>query len=183
MLIIVVFFFHPTIKSLWNSWSNNKLLKTYLNSLIEDQQLDPKRFWQFRERYGQGIFAINDEFVDILQTYKIIKRNPEGETSLLFYNGSHIKSIDSITVEKDVIEKIAEQEDPTLVLLQSSSILLTKLETSNQVASFELWFLLPIEEMMTTNGFFDYTSDERELLKGTQWLNHTYISSSPDFRL
>ncbi len=63
--------------------------------------------------------------------------------------------------------------------LQTTNILLIKGQeeenSEKTVSQYELWFVLPIEQMKKANGFFDYTSDELELLENKYWLNHTLI--------
>lgn len=166
------FFLQPTVLSSWNPIYRNYLLSQFLSETERMQEIDPQKFWLFRERYSGGNMQINPESVGIFQTYRIIGRNASGATELLRYQSTHLKSTDSITTDKQALtSRYAEVLKNATIVQQSSAYLVADLPSGILMIAFQK----PISEMKKANGFFDYLESEEKILDGTEWLNTTYI--------
>lgn len=168
ILIVTTILFHPGIRpNLDHSYRQNKLSE-FIRNIKEEKKLDPQKYWLFRERYSPGDFRYNDDAIEMLQTFRIVKLNDIGATELLYYSGKYLNSTDSVTtdlsLEKEVVEGgslIIDLENLQLIKMQNNSYILK--------------FLLPISEMKKANGFFDYLESENKLLENKFWLNKTVI--------
>lgn len=181
LIIPLLLCFHPGIKPRWNSCYRRRLLNQFLQNLTDNKQINPQQFWLFRERYSPGTFKINSQAVGVFQTFRIIDVNPKGQTDLLFYKSPYLNSTDSLVPDNFRIQDLAKKIDTKEIIVQENNILLLRETTADQDKQseiYELWFLLPIEEMKTANGFFDYTSSEMELIQDKLWLNHSIIKVS-----
>ena len=176
LTLLSFIFFHPGIRPKWDQNYRSQLFNNFIKKTIEQNQIDPQAYWLFRERYSPGTFEPNQETVGFFQTFKIIKLEESKTTDLLYYNSPFLMSTDSITTDKDILNKIKE-ENSEEVLLSSENLLITesKNEKNPELRNIKIWFLLAIEEMKLANGFFDYTADELKLLENSFWLNYSEI--------
>ncbi len=175
--MIISCLFHPTIRPRWNKVYREKLLNNFLETVLTQKSIDAQQYWQFRERYSPGYFKFNQENIDFLQTFKIINISDTGVSTLLYYDSPFLISMDAISKDLAILEKI-KNDNQAEILLSNDTLLLTKStdEQNPQIQEYNLWFLLAVETMQITNGLFDYTGDELSLLENAYWLNHTQIN-------
>lgn len=174
ILLISFVILHPGIKPRWDSGYRSNLLTKFIDEISADGKLDAQKYWYFRERYSPGNFSFNDEVIDLLQTFRIVNVNDQGNTELLYYEGKYLNSIDSISTEASLSAVGAGADhntDRKNILLNTENILLTKTNDN----FLELEFILPISEMKKANGFFDYLESENQLLENKVWVNRTQI--------
>lgn len=161
---------HPGIRPRWDLSYRNNLLVKFVDEISAEGKLDAQKYWYFRERYSPGNFSFNDEVIDLLQTFRIVNVNDQGNTELLYYKGKYLSSTDSISTEGS-LSLVDANTDQKNILLNTESVLLKKI--SNDL--LELEFILPISEMKKANGFFDYLESEDKLLENKVWINRTKI--------
>lgn len=178
-LLVLLFstYLHPTIRASIFSNKNQKTIAEFISQVQKSKTIDPMEYWQLREFTSRGSFSINPNFVKLFQTYQIVSINPSEKTELLYYTSPYILSTESVVDQKFTLVEIAQDYQSSEILLKTNQILLVQnqLEASEKHKSYELWFLLPIEEMRQTVGFFNYTSDELSLLENSNWLHHSLI--------
>lgn len=166
------FFLQPTVLSSWNPVYRKFLLSQFLSETKRMQEVDPQKFWLFRERYSGGNMSINPQSVGIFQTYRVIGRNASGATELFNYQSARLKSTDSITTDRQALTaRYAEVLKKATIVQQSPSHIIADLPGGILMITFQK----PISEMKKANGFFDYLPNEEKILDGTEWLNTTYI--------
>ena len=161
---------HPDIKAKFFS-SYRQALFNQLQSELAANEFNPEHYWQFRERFSPGSFITDQTNTDFLSTFKITRVNEE-PTSLLFYHSKYLNSVDGLL--KGPFSRIAEQikqNYPGEILLENDQLTLIKIDNNNYI----LAFAEPIELMKKVNGFFDYKSDEEELIQDRLWYNISKI--------
>lgn len=134
--------------------------------------IDPQRYWLFRERYSPGTMRVNTEAVSMMQTYRITQTHPSGTTELMKYESPRLLSSEHITTQTDALTQFRQKLPQSAQILdESSTYIVAELPEKKVVVAFQM----PISEMKTANGFFDYLPAEEELLSGTKWFTVTYI--------
>lgn len=140
----------------------------------------PRDYWKFRERYSLGNFTFDPRVVTFGET-QIIYALPDPQTPLLYYTSSHLQSTDFI-VKLSADASIPEETDTLLQkpikgaenwkeLFNNDHAKILTDENGN----YTIVFVRTIDEMKTTNGFFDFVKSEQELLVHSLWLNITNI--------
>jgi hypothetical protein len=174
MFIIVIagLLFHPGTRSRWDNNYRLRLADQFLSQLLDQQSLDPQAFWIFRERYSPGYFSLNSRAVKVFQTYRIVETNDAGITELIYYHSPRISSIESVTSQPIELATKAAQIDSAFVLLKTDQLLLTQTNPDE----YELWFQLPVVEMMKANGLFDYLPAEMDQLQDKYWWHYSKIN-------
>lgn len=176
LTLLVFIFYHPGIRPKWDQNYRKNLFDNFLESTIKQNRINPQAYWLFRERYSPGTFELNQNAVGFFQTFKITSLQELKTTDLLYYNSPFLISTDSVTKDKNILKKIKDLNTEN-ILLNTKTVFITESENvvNPNLKNINLWFLLPIEEMKETNGFFDYTQDELKLIEDSFWLNHSEI--------
>ncbi len=170
--ILSYVFLQPTILSIWNPLYRRQLLTQFLSHTQNAQMIDPQRYWLFRERYSPGTMRVNTEAVSMMQTYRITQTHPSGTTELMKYESPRLLSSEHITTQTDALTQFRQKLPQSAQILdESSTYIVAELPEKKVVVAFQM----PISEMKTANGFFDYLPAEEELLSGTKWFTVTYI--------
>jgi len=169
---------HPTISTSFFANKNQNRIEEFITQVKENKTIDTMVYWELRELTSRGSFSINPNSVKLFQTYRIVNIEPSGKTALLYYTSPYILSTESVVDQKFSLLEVAQDYENSEVLLKTDQILLIQNQPKSNSAqkSFELWFLLPIQEMKQTVGFFNYTSDELDLLENSNWLHHSIIN-------
>ncbi|NMB56783.1 hypothetical protein GYA19_02490 [Candidatus Beckwithbacteria bacterium] len=146
--------------------------KAYLNNFLEkvknEQKIDPKAFWQFREFYSSGFFDFNKtniEISSILQFYNLVN----DKNDILTFNSQYLKSIESIVNSLNFFDK--KNLDCQNIIFENKNSLICE----NKDKNINILFLKSIDEMKQVNGLFDYLGKEQKLLKDKYWLSQTTI--------
>lgn len=175
LTIIITLFLHPSVRPRWDKKYRAKLFNNFLEQTLSTKTIDAQKFWLFRERFSPGSFELNQSVIDFKQTFTISNLDHDQTTPLLFYHSLFLNSVDSITKDFSPLLEIKEN-NLERVLLDTENLFITETEMSNdQLKKYNIYFILPIEEMKKANGLFDYTSNELKLLENKYWLNNTEI--------
>jgi hypothetical protein len=135
--------------------------------------LDAQAYWEFRDRYSPGTIDPNFSYIRVGQILEL-SSVPSKAEPLLRFDSKLISATDRV-VERDELEAIlAESEQAYLsaepiALLTNSSIY--RLEDQS-------WYLIgywPINDWYLSNGLFNFTQEERELLADKLWVTEAII--------
>jgi len=175
LTIVATLFLNPGIRPRWDKKYRANLFNNFLEQTLSAKTIDAQKFWLFRERFSPGSFELNRSVIDFKQTFTISNLDDSKMTPLLFYHSPFLDSVDSITKDFSPLLDIKENYQGR-VIFDNENLFITETETSkDQLKKYNIYFILPIEEMRMTNGLFDYTSDELELLENKYWLNNSEI--------
>jgi len=175
--LTIALFFHPSIRPRWDKNYRSQLFNSFLENTLSSGQIDAKNFWLFRERFSPGYFELNQVTTDFKQTFAIIDLYDSRLTPLLFYHSPFMISIDYVSRDPLVLEEIKENEQGQIIFENEELYIAEFVEEKEaNTKTYNLWFILPIELMKETNGLFDYTSEESELLENTYWLNNSEVT-------
>lgn len=170
LIIGITFHRHLDLKAKYSSNYRKGLFDQFMAELSSNQ-FSPESYWEFRERFSNGNFTTDQTNTDFFSTFKISNVNEE-LTTLLFYQSKYLNSIDGLL--KGPFSQISEQikqDYPGKTLIEKDELMLIQIENNHYV----LAFVEPISEMKRVNGFFDYKSDELELIKDRTWYNISEI--------
>ncbi len=145
--------------------------------------INAQRFWEFREFSGPGSFTYNPETVDIANGLVLKKFDPTTtqRIQLLGYTSPYIVSWDGLVRKESNWQTYVSPDHLTPqqkqhILFQDAATLIyqedlhkIKIIFTKDIDNY------PTDDMMTTNGFFQYTDDERQLLKNYYWLDETWV--------
>ena len=174
-LVGMFIFLQPKIESQFFPTKRAQVWQYFFHLVEQKQAILPQDFWEFRERFSPGFFVFNDGLASVAGILNLHKLpTGSGRFSLLQYNSDYLKSNDQIINKNNLTkawQSILQSHHPrqTIFSNQFSSIFYDD--------SGNLWivFVKPVEEMRTTNGFFDYTGAEKEILTDYYWLDETRI--------
>lgn len=172
-IITISLFFHPSIRSFWDQSFRNNLLQKFTSQVIEDNFLDAKSLWEFRERYSPGSFKINPDHIEIFQTFRITSVNSSGSTEILYFKSPRLISTDTISSKYISPSEHLNGQKLKSILFENNSSVIYSLNDSPEET--HIWFIKPIDQMQEANGFFDYSSEELDLIKGSYWINHSVL--------
>jgi len=181
VLVLGTLCLQPHVKALvFGELSRPVSLEKFIADVEAKQGIDEKSFWKFRERYAPGSFTFNSG-VAFLGT-QVIQKLPTAGEPLHTFTSAHLVSQDFVLVRDPSLEPVDQAKAflasqaslPTseASILFSNETNLMYTTTDNQTVIF---FFRPIEELYTVDGLFDFTEDERELLKDRFWVNLTIL--------
>lgn len=177
LLIVAALFLQPSISSAVFRYKRQQHLNQLLQSVQQESELDPQLFWKFRESYAPGFFTINPDVIKLGQTYQIKNIPLQQKVPILEYHSRWMKSTDFLcqkntssntTAQTIIADKIKKLDK---VIVKTDRLLIGTDEKQNLI----IWFSKSIEDMKLANGFFNYNSQERELLSDYYWCNQTVI--------
>lgn len=175
LTIIVALFLHPGIRPRWDKKYRANLFNNFLEQILHDKKVDAQKFWVFRERFSPGYFELNQAVTDFKQTFTISTLDDSQTTPLLFYHSPFLNSVDSISKDASPLLEIKENYQGQIIF-DEENLFITEIEMGkDRLKKYNIYFILPIEEMKKANGLFDYTSDEIQLLEDKFWLNNSEI--------
>jgi hypothetical protein len=182
--IIVLFgafsILQPKASSIIYEQKREVLLNDFKEDLKNNNELDTKKFWEFREFYSPGHFVYRrdglskDIVKDFTQRVDIPGSVIVREYFFLKFNSPRIESIESLSEIKS-FDKIMATLDlkNKKVLKQGVNYILLEIG-SNDVL---LIFLGDYEDLKKTNGFFDYTEEDKALTEDKNWLVISLITT------
>lgn len=164
---------------LLGKWGREKRFEQFLSETQRESSIDSRKFWEFRERYSPGSFSF-DSGVEHLGT-QVIQQLPQAGDPLHTFRGPHLVSRDYVvTIKQDqdlsesfeqfLLEKTSESERVEKLYSTPSEHIYRTAENQWLIA-----FAKPLEDFIHTNGLFDFTDKERELLQDTFWVNVTLL--------
>ena len=133
--------------------------ENFLNTVKSNNTINPRNFWELREFYSPGYFTFNPEFINTTSVLQI-KNLPNYKNQILAFHSPKLTSQEYIL--KNCQNTLAAQDEiifssPDSVIFKNGSNIVIK-------------FIKPIDDMVKSNGLFDYTQQELDLLNGTCWL-------------
>ena len=173
-LIFVLFFFLQPKMAAAIFPSIREARKTeFLKKVEEAGQINPQEFWQFREFYSPGSFTFNEKYVDVASGLQLKKMSdlPFPRVVLLSFTSANSQSRDSLIFPEEWANVVSAQKINSLkIIFQTPHSYIY-----NDGDQTKILFIKPISEMMTANGFFLYTDQEKEKFKKYYWLNETTL--------
>jgi len=159
------------IKSVFTEATQKKSLDRLISNLCQNQEFQPRDFWEFREFYSQGHFVPNLEVTHGTALLELEKITPP-KTILLTFVSPQVSSQESLVSVGGLSEYLAVNHVPVeKELCHTPSLVMYEIAP----ARLKLIFVTSLEKMRETNGFFDYLPNELELMKNQMWLNETEI--------
>jgi len=180
LVIIVVSFLilTPKIASTLFPIKRQMILQTFISSTKQTNNIDPQKFWEFREFYSPGYFTFNRNGLTNAQIKTI-----EDKTGIpvdmknvskifLIFTAPHLNSFEGfVTTTKlsDVVNIQALGSKETI--FSNNNTLMYK----DSMGSTHVIFLKPLSEMERANGFFNYNDTDKSLVQGKNWLEITTL--------
>lgn len=148
------------------------VLKNFLQQVQQKQELSPQDFWQFREAYSPGSFSFDEQTASVAGVLNLYHLDSP-KTVLLEYHSPLVTSKDEVMDEVSAFElwlSINQNIQRTIFADPTTHVFY------DQQNVLRIVFIKSIDEMKTANGFFDYTKQEQNLLRGKVWVNETWIA-------
>lgn len=181
VVVIGALWFQPHVKALvFGQQTRPVALDNFVQQVRTEQDIDEKAFWEFRERYTPGSFTFSSS-VTFLGT-QVIQQLPAANESLHTFTSEHLVSQDFVIPRDPGLEPVDQVKaflaSQISIPMSEESILFSN--ESNLIYQTDdgqtiIFFFRPIEELYTVDGLFDFTEDERELLKDRFWVSLTVI--------
>lgn len=156
------------------------MLETFVQQVRAEQDIEEKSFWEFRERYAPGSFTFSSG-VAFLGT-QVIQELPAENKPLHTFTSPNMVSQDFVLPRNSSLEPVDQAKAflTTQVSMPSTEEQILFTNESNLIFRTEndqtiIFFFRPIEELYAVDGLFDFTEDERELLKETFWVSLTTV--------
>ena len=125
-------------------------LKAFIENTVKNHHISAQEFWELREFYYPGTIRFNKP------NLLFISDKITSHETLVNKNTAFIdlipKSIKGNVLYEDADELIVSEEDTTVI-----------------------YFIKPISEMASANGFFDYRDKDKKLLENKKWYVVTQI--------
>jgi hypothetical protein len=176
IILISFLLLSPRVSSALFPFRRAMVWDNFISTARSTNNIDPQKFWEFREFYSPGYFELkttgldNNTVQEALSLIDVpIKRQA---INLPFdkFTSSRVTSLDSLTTQKtliDILEKDIPQSD---VLLRTNTGIIYK-----EGKSIKIVFVKPENEMKKAVGFFEYDGKDKEVTKGKYWLNITSV--------
>lgn len=152
-----------------------------LNSYVRTHnKIDAKWFWEWRDK-NYGFYTFDNNVVSPGMTHRFNSNNSEAFL-LEAYTAPNIRSVDYVAIPNitpsslSTIKALSAQENKNIPIKTESNYSLSKLVDSNVI---QLETSFTTEELMHTNGLFDFLPEEREQLKEKVWKSVNLIKFSP----
>jgi hypothetical protein len=170
LLIFLTLVFQPKVSNMVFAFNRQRLLGKFLEQARSDQ-FTMRQFWQFREFYSPGTFQFNNQAVMVGAALEFLPSTSE-DTTLLTYDSPYMKSEEKIVNPQSLDDWIKSHgQSAKEVLFHSEDRYIYRDEDN----ALHLIFLRPTDEMIATNGFFDYSKKEKDLLKTRLWLSQSTL--------
>lgn len=165
----------PKISSSLFPQKRDKVLNSFISKTQQENNLDERNFWKFREFYSPGYFDFNKNGLDsekinnAEKKLKIAFVDTATRSAHLFFNSQLVESIDYLTPASQLKEIVALPNSQAI--FQNNESVIYK----NADESLTIIFLKPLDEMRRANGYFEYEGKDKELVQDKYWLNITKI--------
>ena len=174
IILICFVFLVPKVSSALFPFKRQMIWNNFISSVQKDNNIDPQKFWEFREFYSPGYFTINktpplSQIENAIKDYSL--DDNRSFFTLLQFHSLHLTSLDTLTTEKD-FQKLTKYLSESNIIFQNNNSVIYKIDKHNVIISF----LLPKTEMIKANGFFDYREKDKELLKDKLWFDITKVT-------
>lgn len=161
----------PQVSSLLFKVKRDVLLNNYIQQIDLQTNIDPQAYWMLREFYSPGYFTLNktglaNKDMEKIR-YDILVVFSRKLTPILTFQSPKSLSVEFLTTYSNISSFIKRPEG-AIIIKNNNREIIYKSDTRIVIA-----LLLRINEMKKANGFFDYTGDDKEFLKGKYWLTVT----------
>ena len=170
-IIAAFFFLQPKMAALFFPQVRAARLAAFLQHTKATHQINVQEFWQFREFYSLGSFQFNHQEAEVAGGLKLPKYFSAPTVWLLSFHSPFLVSWDSAVSQSDWQRYFPQHVSPQQIVFQNS----TEIIFWEHPKVLKIVFVKSITEMVSANGFFDYTPHEHEILNGHYWLNETWI--------
>lgn len=176
IVILVCFLvFTPKVSSYLFPQKRVLLWQNFLTDVKKQNQINPQKYWEFREFYSPGYFEFSRNGFSNNQTQKSLQQigiplTNETILPVLAFQSPYLQSLDLLTPTGTLSSYVTIPAKQLIFQNKSSLIYEQDAKTVNIV------FLFPESEMKKANGFFDYAEKDKEFVKGKYWLNITKIT-------
>lgn len=165
-------FFTPKVTSSLFPFRRDMVFNSFLQNTRKTNVIDPQKYWEFREFYSPGYFDVSTKGIDLQKINTTLRELNASPTNISVYfskfNSRHLVSLEGLTKNSFLSEVFNKNKtDIKKVLFENSTSIIYK---NNQNQTYVI-FILPISEMEKANGFFDYNSKDKDLLKDMNWFN------------
>ena len=174
-LIILLGFFLlvPKVATRLFPFERSPILNAFISDSKKNQKIDGRQFWMMREYFSPGAFTFKKEGYTINEVRSVlsnldvsIKANPFFFPFLVFHS-DRLESVEALT-ETNKLNQIffSPGKNKNCIIDQTSTYMCYK-----DSHTLTIIFIKPMKEMMVTNGFYDYKTDEvRRLTNDRHWL-------------
>lgn len=168
---------HPKVTMMLVAAQRSSRYTNFASAIEKDNNIDGKKFWEFREFYSPGSFVFRKTGVDRHEVDRVLKEMnvriyPDRDIfPYQLYYSPHITSIESLvtTATISAFMKIPSITYNCYVKTQTQFMC----QSQRNVL---IGFIKPLDEMKKTNGFYDYARDDvRKIVKDKMWLDITQI--------
>jgi hypothetical protein len=178
VIVVIAFVFSsPRISSAFFLFKRESAFNSFLKETKSNNQIDPRKFWEFRDLYSPGYIKFSNTGIDksdISSTLNKLALDPQN-VNLYFskFDSRNLESLDGLTIESK-IDKVIKNENLNIksVLFKNSNTIIFN-DAGNQTY---IIFILPVSEMKKANGFFDYGEDQK-ILNGKNWIDITKLNN------
>lgn len=172
-VIIIFILLEPKVSSLFFPWRREAVLQSFEAKTQSKQQIEPQEFWEFREFYSPGYFIVDKNGLSTseLSANKNIFNLHGKYLPVDIFNSNKVKSLEAL-VESEKLTDFIRQPNIKSLLNSPNQIMY------NSGNYLFVEFIMPISQMQKANGFFDYTGDDKEMLKGKFWLSVSRIQEN-----
>lgn len=176
LLGVLFFLLQPKLATTFVPGSSENRLENFITESKSGKGISGQEYWEFREFYSPGYFTFNKTGLTSGQMDKELKqilKKIDSTSPILAFHSESLQSIDSLTT----IPSIKSVKNAILF-----SGFKTIYEGKDQMIieySKKLYFFLLFsnEELQKTNGFLDYSENDRELTSNKKWLSISVIEN------
>lgn len=163
----------PKIYTRLFSFKKSTLLTSFIEESKRNHLIDGRKFWMLREYYSPGSFTfkkVGFQIKDIKPTLEKLTVTIKPHTSVfpfLIFQSDKFNSIEALatTNKLHTIVSLPEKNKDCIIEQPSTYMCYTDSHT------LMIIFIKPMSEMMITNGFYDYKTDEvKKITKDKYWL-------------
>ncbi len=172
-VVLIFILLEPKVSSMLFPWRREVILQNFESLTKSSRQIDPQEFWKFREFYSPGSFIVEKKGLTDpeLSTVKNIFILHGNYLPVEIFSSNKIKSIESLVDSEKLTNFIPKPNDK--ILLNSPSQIMY--ESGNYLF---IEFIMPVSQMQKADGFFDYTGDDKDMLKGKFWFSVNRIQQN-----
>lgn len=120
-------------------------MKSFIKNTLKNNIISAKEFWQLREFYSPGIITFDNKILE--------------------YKSQKVTSREILVKKTDYLQTHVQPTKDYQIIFQRKNELITKKDGVTFI-----YFIKPISEMRTANGFFDYEDKDKALLRDKMWL-------------
>ncbi len=168
---------HPKVTMQLLAAQRSSRYTNFASTVEKNNNIDGKKFWEFREFYSPGSFVFRKTGVDRHEVDSVLKEMnvriyPDSDIfPYQIYYSPRITSIESLVTTATVSAFMKIPSTTYNCYVKTSSQFMCQSQRNVLIG-----FIKPLDEMKKTNGFYDYARDDvRQIVKDKMWLDITEI--------